>query len=117
MTTALGSESNVDEVLELLDVVEATRFDDLPSSWRDRVKFNHRRPIDYHSGAVTRRPTSGQTFVITIPGAASRSVRRLLTIVLRQYEWFPTTYPRGGIMLRWRMIVRLVTRRKITSRT
>jgi len=56
MATALGSESNVDEVLELLDVVEATRFDDLPDAWRDRVTHNPNRRVDYHSGC--RNPVS-----------------------------------------------------------
>jgi len=67
MATALGSESNVEEVLELLDVVEATRFDDLPSSWRDRVTHNSNRLVDYHSGRRSATSDVGADFVYYDP--------------------------------------------------
>lgn len=46
MSVALGSCANVREVLELMEVIESTRFTVLPNSWRERTS----RPLDYHSG-------------------------------------------------------------------
>ena len=57
MAVALGSESNVSEVLELLEVVESTRFDEFPREWRDRVTHIEVRAIDYHPGC--RSQTQG----------------------------------------------------------
>lgn len=34
---ALGSRAHVREVLEMLDIIESTRFQDLPNTWRDRT--------------------------------------------------------------------------------
>lgn len=37
MHIALGSREKVGEVLELLEIIEKTRFDDLPSTWCDQT--------------------------------------------------------------------------------
>ena len=46
MERYLGSQQNVHEALEMLDVIENTRFDLLTSLWRDTVD----RSKDYHPG-------------------------------------------------------------------
>lgn len=46
MKFALGSHANVREVLDLLDVIEATTLDNIPETWRQR-QFH---AIDYHPG-------------------------------------------------------------------
>ena len=46
MEIPLGSTANVRELLEMLDVIESTRFEALPSSWNEPVS----RSIDYRPG-------------------------------------------------------------------
>ena len=46
MAVPLGSAANVREILEMLDVIESTRFESLPGSWSERVS----RSVDYHPG-------------------------------------------------------------------
>ena len=55
MVVPLGSYRNVREALEMLDVIESTRFELLPSSWSERTP----RDIDYHRG---RRGPGGDFF-------------------------------------------------------
>lgn len=47
---ALGSHENVCEVLGMLDIIESTRFQDLPDMWHDRTL----RAMDYHPGPPER---------------------------------------------------------------
>jgi hypothetical protein len=48
MSVALGSEANVAELMELLEVIESTRFEDVPVSWSARTH----RAVDYHPGRL-----------------------------------------------------------------
>lgn len=50
MEVALDSDAKVREVLEMLEIIDSTRFQDLPDAWRDRKI----RSIDYHSGPIGR---------------------------------------------------------------
>lgn len=59
MEAPLGSPANVREVLELLSVLEETRFDLLPTSWRRRPA----RTYDHHPG----REGEGADFVYYDP--------------------------------------------------
>lgn len=43
---SLGSNASVRELLELLEVIESTRLQDSPETWRDRTS----RSINYHRG-------------------------------------------------------------------
>ena len=67
MVTALGSESNVCELLELLSVVEATAFDEMPEGWRDRITFNPNRRVDHHSGRRSATTDRGADFIYYDP--------------------------------------------------
>ena len=40
MELPLGSAANVRDLLEMLDVIESTRFEALPSSWNKRVSWS-----------------------------------------------------------------------------
>lgn len=44
MRVALGSRASVRTLLELLEIIESSRFQDLPDSWRYRTL----RSVDYH---------------------------------------------------------------------
>lgn len=48
MEVALGSLSNVRELLGLLEVIESAQFSSLPQAWRKRTY----RAINYHPGPV-----------------------------------------------------------------
>lgn len=50
MEVELWSRANVREVLEMLDIIETTRLEDLPDTWRDRTW----RPDDHHPGRTGR---------------------------------------------------------------
>lgn len=50
MEVALGSRANVREVLEFLEIIESTRFQDLPENWPNRTT----RSVDYQPGLTER---------------------------------------------------------------
>lgn len=50
MEVALGSRANICEVMEMLDVLESTRFQSLPGAWSDRTS----RSIQYYPGPTGR---------------------------------------------------------------
>lgn len=59
MEVVLGSHSNVRKLLEILEVIESTRFDTIPNAWNCRTS----RACDYHSG----RYAQGGDFVYYAP--------------------------------------------------
>ena len=59
----VGDDMGRAEVLELLEVVESTRFDEMPRESRDRVTHIENRAIDYHPGRRSQTQDLGSYFV------------------------------------------------------
>lgn len=61
MTAMFGSRANMHEIFEMLEVIEATRFDFLPTGWRNRTNGG----MDHHLG----RCDEGGDFIYYYPFA------------------------------------------------
>ena len=77
MFVVLVSESNVAEFLEVLGVIESTRFDQILRECRDRTTHIENRPIDYHPGRRSQTRDFGADFVYYDPWRLAKVSKRI----------------------------------------
>lgn len=90
MSVALGSRAIVRKVLELMEVIESTRFEAFPNAWGDCTL----RTLHYHPGRVSTR----RDFVYYDPSVSLQTMLRQPSSVHRPPVSCPMAYSWGGWM-------------------